>query len=72
MAFEKILGNEKVKETLLKTIKSNTVSHGYMFVGKEGIGKMLFAKEFAKIILCQNADKPCDKCKSCIEFNRKQ
>ena len=37
--------------------------------GSKGIGKKLFAKEFAKGILCiGNECKPCVKCKSCIEF----
>lgn len=41
-----------------------------MFVGEEGIGKNLFAKEFAKMILCTGQEKrPCGKCKSCMEFN---
>lgn len=71
MAFEKILGNEKVKETLIRTVKTNTILHGYIFVGKEGIGKMLFAKEFAKMILCENENKPCNNCNPCIKFNRK-
>ena len=71
MAFEKILGNENIKETLIRTVKTNTILHGYMFVGKTGIGKMLFAKEFAKMILCLGENKPCNMCKSCVEFNRK-
>ena len=37
-------------------------------MGIEGIGKSLFAKQFAKMILCQNDVKPCNSCKSCIEF----
>ena len=73
MAFEKILGNKKIKETLTKTIETGTILHGYLFVGKEGIGKMLFAKEFAQMILCGSESiKPCNTCKSCIEFNRNQ
>lgn len=28
----------------------------------------MFAKEFAKAILCENRDKPCNKCESCISF----
>ena len=40
-----------------------------MFVGPSGVGKTLFAKEFAKMILCENKEtKPCGKCKSCIEL----
>lgn len=73
MAFEKIIGNERAKQTLSKMINSNKILNGYLFSGKEGIGKMLFAKEFAKMILCiEKENKPCNKCKSCIEFNRKQ
>ena len=33
-----------------------------------GFGKALFAKEFAKMILCEEENKPCNKCKSCIEL----
>lgn len=68
MSFENIIGNEKVKELLNKTISSNNILHSYVFLGEEGIGKSLFAKEFAKMILCQSDKRPCNKCKSCIEF----
>ena len=68
MPFEKISGNEKVKELLIKTINSKTILNAYMFLGKEGIGKMLFAKEFAQSILCIEDKKPCNKCKSCVQF----
>ena len=68
MIFENILGNEKNKELLKNIIETQNIAHSYMFIGKESIGKMLFAKEFAKSILCLNKEKPCNKCKSCIEF----
>ena len=50
--FEHLIGNEGNKELLKSTIKNNKVVHSYMFVGQEGIGKSLFAQEFAKSILC--------------------
>lgn len=68
MSFENIIGNEKTKEVLNKSIKQNNILHSYLFLGTEGIGKSLFAKEFAKMILCKEDIKPCNKCKSCIEF----
>jgi len=68
MSFEYILGNEKVKELLNKAINSNNILHSYLFLGIDGIGKSLFAREFAKMILCEGKDKPCNKCKSCLEF----
>ena len=40
-----------------------------MFIGTEGIGKAMFAKSFANMILCLSNDKkPCERCKPCIEF----
>lgn len=70
MAFEKILGNEKNKEMLKSIAESENSVHGYLWIGKDGIGKSLFATEFAKMLLCEEKNgKPCNKCKSCIEFN---
>lgn len=66
--FEKILGNEKNKNILEKSIKLNKFSHSYIFWGTEGIGKKLIAKEFAKNILCLDGKENCN-CKSCIEFD---
>lgn len=69
MAFENLIGNEKIKTILTNAIQSNNVLHSYLFTGIDGIGKSLFAKEFANMILC-TADnkKPCQNCKSCLEF----
>ena len=70
MAFEEIIGNYKIKETLNSIIEKNNILHGYMFTGTEGIGKKLFATEFSKVLLCTaETNKPCNQCKSCIEFS---
>lgn len=66
--FENILGNEKNKDILTKIIKSNKISHSYIFWGIEGIGKKIIAKQFAKKILCSKDSEDCT-CKSCIEFD---
>lgn len=63
--FENIIGNNENKKILSKLILTNSVSHSYIFSGISGIGKFLFAKEFAKAILCTGEQKPCNKCKSC-------
>ena len=67
--FNDILGNDKIKELLVNSINAGKTSHSYLFVGTEGIGKRLIAKEFAKMILCTDEVKYCNKCKSCIEFD---
>ena len=69
MNLTNLIGNEKIKQNLTKILENNTVSHSYMFIGTKGIGKKIFAKEFAKGILCtSNKQKTCENCKSCIEF----
>ena len=50
--FENIVGNNKIKESLKNAVKSNNVSHSYLFVGKAGVGKKLFAKDLAKKVMC--------------------
>ena len=69
MNFEEIIGNEEVKKYLLNSIKQNKLSQSYLFVGTEGIGKLLIAKAFAKKILCleQTENNNCE-CKSCKCF----
>ena len=49
--FENIVGHEKQKEILTKSIENNSISHAYLFLGQEGIGKFKLACEFAKKIL---------------------
>ncbi len=67
--FDNIIGNDTNKKILRNTIESNNISHSYIFSGISGIGKFLFAKEFAKAILCSDSkNKPCNKCKSCESF----
>ena len=69
MSFENIIGNEKNKAFFNRIIDSNNIVHSYMFEGIDGIGKAMFAKEFAKMILCMGDNKKeCKTCKSCVEF----
>lgn len=67
--FKNILGNDKIKQLLINSVNAKKTSHSYLFIGTEGIGKSLIAKEFAKMVLCTNEEKYCQKCKSCIEFD---
>ena len=39
--FETIIGNKKIKQILQNSLKKNVVSHSYMFIGIDGIGKKL-------------------------------
>lgn len=69
MNFKNLLGNDKIKQELLDVVRLGNVSHSYMFVGEEGLGKCLFALDFAKLILCMSENKPeCNDCESCVKF----
>lgn len=68
MNFNNIIGNENVKHLLNNSIKSNNLVHSYMFVGPDGIGKSLFAKDLAEIMLCMSGSNACGECSSCIKF----
>ena len=68
--FDGVIGNQNIQSKLINSVKENKVSHSYMFVGIDGIGKKIIAKQFAKKILCtSNIQEKCDECKSCIEFD---
>ena len=67
--FEDIIGNNKIKRELTNLVELNRCPHSMLFIGTAGIGKRLIAREFAKMILCEEEDKYCGKCKSCLEFD---
>ena len=67
MSFDNIIGNDKIKNFINKSIETKKTTHSYLFIGIEGIGKTLFAREFARKLLCINNEDSED-CSSCIKF----
>ena len=51
MYFEKIRGQRFAKKYLSNSIKSNMISHAYMFEGPSGVGKNTMARELATTLL---------------------
>lgn len=51
MYFENIKGQQFAKKYLSNCLKSNMISHAYMFEGAEGVGKNTMAKELGAILL---------------------
>lgn len=71
--WNRIIGQEKVKEKLKMLFKSNKLAHAYLFHGYEGVGKDATAIELAKLINCEgpiNGDEACDKCESCQKISQ--
>ena len=51
MYFEKIRGQRFAKKYLSNSIKSNMISHAYVFEGPSGVGKNTMARELAATLL---------------------
>lgn len=64
--WNKIIGHEKQKEQLKRTIKSKNIPHAYLFAGTSGIGKKLTAQITAATLLCStDGNVPCGNCPNC-------
>ncbi|MBQ3656187.1 MAG: DNA polymerase III subunit delta [Bacteroidales bacterium] len=72
MQFKDIEGNENVKKLLIRSVKENRISHGQLFLGPPGCGKLAFAIAYAQYISCKNRTETdsCGVCPSCVKFQK--
>lgn len=70
MADWPVVGHEWATDLLAHTVRSGQVSHAYLFVGPDQIGKLTLARAFMQALLCdRGTGAPCanpdDMCRSC-------
>ena len=65
MAFETLLGNERLKQNLAGSLARGHISHFYLISGPEGSGKHTLARLLSAAILCRDSRKPCLNCGIC-------
>ena len=65
MGFETLLGNEGLKENLLRSLRRGHISHFYLISGPAGSGRHTLAKLLAAAILCREPEAPCLQCRVC-------
>ena len=65
MAFETLLGNDRLKQNLAESLAKKHISHFYLISGPKGSGKHTLAKLLAEAILCEGSPRPCGSCVHC-------
>nr|MBQ8244158.1 hypothetical protein [Oscillospiraceae bacterium] len=65
MAFDALLGNDRLKQNLAESLARKHISHFYLISGPAGSGKHTLAKLLAAAILCREPRKPCLHCGPC-------
>jgi len=69
MIWKQIRGHADAVERFRRSVARGRMSHSYLFVGPEGIGKKLFAQTLAQCLLCARTDdrdaEACGECPAC-------
>ena len=65
MAFDALLGNQRLKKNLENSLKNGHISHFYLISGPAGSGKHTLAKLLAAAFLCRQDPCGCGVCPSC-------
>ncbi len=64
--FSNVVGQDTIVKILVNSIKSNHISHAYLFTGPRGTGKTSLAKIFARAVNCLSFKEDlCDECTNC-------
>ena len=65
MGFEALLGNERLRQNISRSIARGRISHFYLISGPKGSGKHTLARLLAAAIHCTGTQKPCMQCTAC-------
>ncbi len=69
--FDGVIGQDFIVKTLKNQIKTDKLTHAYLFCGPRGTGKTSTAKIFAKAVNCTHTHdgNPCGMCAECVALS---
>ncbi len=72
MLFSEIIGQERVKQRLLQSVKDGRIPHAQLFFGPEGCGHLPLAIAYAQYLSCESRTEndSCNRCGSCIKYKK--
>lgn len=72
MRFEDVVGQQRIKEKLVKSFNAGKVSHAQLFLSPEGAGGLPLALAFAQYLHCQNPGEKdaCGECDACSKVGK--
>lgn len=71
MFFKDIIGQEEIKQRLIRSARTGVVPHAQLFSEQEGSGAFPLALAYARYLNCANPSETdsCGKCPSCLKYN---
>lgn len=68
LCWKNVIGHNENIARLKTFMQRDKMPHALLFVGPEGIGKLLVAQMMAAALFCSEPERPCGKCASCRAF----
>ena len=63
-----VIGQDRAVSLLQRSLETGSLAHAYLFVGPPHVGKMTLALNLAQALNCDEGERPCGKCPSCLKI----
>ncbi len=72
MFFRDVIGQNRLKQQLIRQTEDNRISHAQLFLGGDDTGAVALALAYARYIHCKDKSKDdaCGACPSCVKYDK--
>ncbi len=67
MSLHPLVGHDSERATILRAIQESRLPQTILLVGPAGVGKQRFGLWLAQAVLCEEQDRPCGRCRGCLQ-----